>query len=240
MDKLRVVLVGVEGAINLGMIARLLDNFDVDEFYIVEPKVDIGEALQYAAKSAKRLKEAIIVGSLREALEGISLSICTSAIASVEDILRSPVDPTEAAEIARVTSGTIALVMGRESVGLTRSEIKQCTLLATIKANPEYPILNLANATAIMLYELFKVKGKPHYDRLPGDPRIIGLIEEYARALSYTLVADKRRAEDIALSFRRIAAKNITDRLELENILLLLSKACRRIGECRVEATTNM
>ena len=152
MDRLRLVLVGIEGAINLGMIARLADNFAVDELYLVKPTASIDEAFEYAARSAGRLRDAVIVESLGDALRGVSLSICTSALASKEDMLRMPVSPGEAALIASRTPGVVALVMGRESVGLTREEISMCTLLSTIEANPQYPVLNLANATAIMLY----------------------------------------------------------------------------------------
>ncbi|MDM7274622.1 MAG: TrmH family RNA methyltransferase [Thermoprotei archaeon] len=235
MDKLRLILVGVEGAVNMGMIARLAENFSVDEFYLVSPVASIDEALEYAARAADRLLGARIVSSLDEALEGVSLSICTSASASGEDVLRIPVKPHEAAELAASVKGTVALVMGRESVGLTRLEISKCTLLATIEASPKYPELNLSNATAIMLYELFKVRGKPHYAEEPADPNLIWLIEAYARSLAELLIADKRRVEEVALAFRRVAAKNIVHRKEAENIVLILSKACRRLGECRIE-----
>ncbi len=240
MDKLRLVLVGIEGAINLGMIARLADNFAVDEFYLVKPTANIEEAFEYSVKSIDRLRNAVIVETLGEALRDVSLSICTSALTSTEDILRIPVSPSEAALIASTTSGVVALVMGRESVGLTREEISMCTLLSTIEASPVYPILNLANATAIMLYELYKVRYKPHYDLEPADPKIISLIEAYARALAKQLIQDEKRVNDIGLALRRITAKNISNKREVECLLLLLSKACRRIGECKIEISPNM
>jgi len=240
LDRLRLVLVGIEGAINLGMIARLADNFSVEELYLVKPTASLEEAFEYAAKSAGRLSSSVIVDTLDEALRGVSLSICTSALASRNDILRTPVNPSEAALIASSSRGTVALVMGRESVGLTREELGMCTLLSTIEANPAYPILNLANATAIMLYELYRVRGRPHYELEPADPRIVGLVESYARALARQLVHDERRVEDISLALRRIAAKNITSKREVECLLLLLSKACRKIGECEVEVPRSM
>ena len=240
LDRLRLVLVGVEGAVNLGMIARLADNFAVDELFLVKPVASLEEALGYAARSADRLRSAVIVESLGEALSGVSLSICTSALASREDVLRMPVSPGEAALIASSTPGTVALVMGRESVGLTREEIRMCSLLATIEASPVYPVLNLANATAIMLYELYKVRGRPHYEVESADPKLVVLVEAYARALAKQLISDERRVEEISLALRRIAAKSSMHRREVECLLALLSKACRRVGECRVEVPHNM
>ncbi len=61
------------------------------------------------------------------------------------------------------------------------------------------------------------------------------MVESYARALARQLVHDEKRVEDISLALRRIAAKNIASKREVECLLMLLSKACRKIGECRVE-----
>ncbi|MCX8196460.1 MAG: rRNA methylase [Acidilobaceae archaeon] len=233
MERLRLVLVGTEGAVNLGMIARLVENFDVEELYLVKPTASLQEAEQYAARSARKLREAKVKERLEEALEGTSLSLCTSSLASASDVLRSAISPEEAAIIARETPGTVALVMGRESVGLTRDELKLCTLLVTIGASPHYPVLNLTNATAILLYELFKTRGVPHHERVPPDPKLVGLIEKYARGIAELLIADQRRAEEVALSFRKLAAKNIMDRVEAENVLLLLSRAYRALERSR-------
>ncbi|MCE4625587.1 MAG: rRNA methyltransferase [Desulfurococcales archaeon] len=231
MERLRLVLVGTEGPVNLGMIARLADNFDVDELYLVAPKASIEEAREYAVRAAYRLDEAIIVGALEEALQDVSLSICTSAKAG-GSILREPIPPWDAARLAVEARGVVALVMGRESVGLTRREIAMCNLLATIPASQKYPVLNLANATAIMLYEFYKARREPRGAGSPVSPRTIRILEAYARALSSLLVQDPIKRGDVVLSIRRIASKNISSKREVENLLYLLSKACRRIESC--------
>lgn len=233
MDKLRLVLVGTEGAINLGMVARLSDNFEVDELYLVKPLASIEEAMEFAARSADRLKKAIIVESLESALEGVALSICTSSIASTEDVLRSPIEPRRAAEIAASLGGTVALVMGRESVGLTRSELRLCDLLSTIKASPSYPALNLANATAIMLYELFLSRGRGHYSEDQPSPETLRLIEKYVLAIAELTIADAARREEAGLSVRHILSKARPSRVEAENLLLLLSRAYRAVLRSR-------
>ena len=237
MERLRLVLVGVEGSVNLGMIARLCDNFDVDELYLVSPVASIEEAREYAVKAAWRLDEAVIVDSLDEALRGTALSICTSAKTGRE-VLRTPVPPWEAARIASETPGTVALVMGRESVGLTRRELAQCTLLSTIPASPRYPVLNLANATAIMLYELYRARRNPRPPE-PASPRTLEILEAYASTLAGVLVKDEVRRPEIVLSVRRLAAKSVASRREVENLLYLLSRACRRIG-CEEEVSRHL
>jgi TrmH family RNA methyltransferase len=230
MEKLRLILVGTEGPVNLGMIARLCDNFDVDELYLVNPVASVKEAKEYAVKAAYRLEEAKIVDSLEVALENVTLSICTSAKTG-RSVLRSPIPPWEAAKLAGESPGVVALVMGRESVGLTRRELGLCTLLATIPASPKYPVLNLANATAIMLYELYKVRSKKSVVE-PVSKRTLQLINVYARVLSEILVQDPMKRREVVLSVNRLAGKNIASRREVENLLYLLSRVCRRLEGC--------
>ncbi|MEB3774298.1 MAG: rRNA methyltransferase [Desulfurococcales archaeon] len=233
MDRIRVVLVGVEGAINLGIVARLSVNFNVDEFYIVNPKASLSEALEYAARAKNVLKEAIVVDRLENALEGVSLSICTSAISREESVLRIAVPPWEAARIGSMTRGTVALVFGRESVGLTRSELEQCDLLSTIPANPTYPTLNLSTAVSIYLYEFYRRRnaGQDQYI----DTSAVKLYEAYVSALARALILDEKRRRDVIIAARRIALKGYTSRKEIENLTYLLSRACRRIEGCKVE-----
>ncbi|TMR09078.1 TrmH family RNA methyltransferase, partial [Escherichia coli] len=47
----------------------------------------------------------------------------------------------------------VALVFGRERVGLTNEELQKCHYHVAIAANPEYSALNLAMAVQVMAYE---------------------------------------------------------------------------------------
>ncbi len=158
--KLRIVLVGTEGEINLGFVIRLALNFEVDEIYLVSPLINpfSDEVKRFAAKAAKMVSTEYIkiTDSLEEALDGVDLSICTSGlVGSTSDVLRHPITPRELASKIAPNYSSIAIVFGRESVGLTRDELAKCHLFLTIPANPQYPILNLSHAVAITLYELW-------------------------------------------------------------------------------------
>ena len=48
----------------------------------------------------------------------------------------------------------VALVFGRERSGLTNDEIGHCTHQVSIPANPDYGILNLAQAVQVLAYEV--------------------------------------------------------------------------------------
>jgi len=158
LTRVRVVVVGIEGEINLGFIARVVKNFAADELVLVAPKAPISDvALRFAAHAKDVLLERTrIVDTLEEALSGVPLAACTSArVGQKTDVLRHPLTPWEFAEMAGAYS-EVAVVFGRESTGLTRDEISKCHVLVSIPANRDYPVLNLSHAVAVVLYELFK------------------------------------------------------------------------------------
>lgn len=224
--RLRLVAVGIEGPVNLGYIFRLSVNFDVDELYLVSPTASVAESLRWAAKASDMAWKATIVGSLEEALKGVELSVCTSDESSARDLLRSPITPEQAAELMNARRGTVALVVGRESVGLTRDELAKCDLLCTIPSSPKYTALNVSNATAILLYEIYKARrGAPEYE--PPTRKTIALAEAYARSLALTVGNSE---DDSGLSVRKLLSKSTA--AEARHLLNLLSKACSSLG-CR-------
>lgn len=158
--RIRVVLVGIEGTVNLGVIARTCANFGVKELYLVNPVASVEEALTYSAGGRDLLANAKIVNDLAVALEGVDVSVATSAIGYSEgDILRQalPIEDFVDKVLTRVSS--VALVFGRESTGLTRDEIKMADFLVTIPADPAYPVLNISQSVAIFLWEIWKKRG---------------------------------------------------------------------------------
>jgi tRNA/rRNA methyltransferase len=156
---IRVVLVGVEGSVNLGFIARTCVNFGVKELYLVNPKADLEEARRFAAKADYMIDNAVIVDSLEEALKDVDLSVATTAKGVGRgDVLRQSISIGDFTAITRRIRGRLAVIFGRESTGLTREELKHADLLVTIPASQEYPVLNLSQAVAIVLWELWKAR----------------------------------------------------------------------------------
>ncbi|WP_448578731.1 TrmH family RNA methyltransferase [Thermosphaera sp.] len=203
---IRVVLVGIEGAYNLGVISRTCVNFEVNELYLVKPSASIEEALLYSAKGRSFLEKAVIVDSLDEALKGVDASVATSAKGySPGDVLRQAVDiETFTSQIApRI--GRIALVFGRESTGLTRKELGKTDFIVSIPGNPEYPVLNVAQAVAIFLWELWKIRGKQSLNIAPSAPReeiesLISLVND----ISSAVVSTPEKARRAGLVWGRI------------------------------------
>ncbi len=204
----RIVLVGTEGEINLGFVIRLALNFEVDEIYLVNPLINpfSDEVKRFAAKAAEIVSEKYIrvTNSLDEALDGIDLSVCTSGlVGSSSDVLRHPITPREFVTKIVPRYSSIAVVFGRESVGLTRDELAKCHLFLSIPASPNYSILNLSHAVAIILYELWistKDCKLREYADSPQLSRILKIAEE---------IADKIIDDPVQKSRTVVAVKHI-------------------------------
>jgi len=56
--------------------------------------------------------------------------------------------------------GEIAIVFGREDIGMLNEELGLCDLVITIAASREYPVLNISHAAGIVFYELFRENEK--------------------------------------------------------------------------------
>jgi tRNA (cytidine32/uridine32-2'-O)-methyltransferase len=65
-------------------------------------------------------------------------------------------EPPEAARklLAEAAVGEVALLLGRESSGLTNAELARCQFLVNIPTNPDFSSLNLAAAAQVFAYEI--------------------------------------------------------------------------------------
>ncbi|BDB97683.1 tRNA (cytidine-2'-O-)-methyltransferase TrmJ [Saccharolobus caldissimus] len=225
---IRVVLVEPEGEYNVGFIARLCKNFSVNELYIVNPKVNISDAIRFSAGGKDILINAKIVSSFDEAVADVDIKIATSSIADNKgDILRKSIKPWEV--IPLIQDKKTALIFGRESVGLTREEIFKSDFLLHIPANPEYPVLNLSHAVGIVLYEIWKYRYiTSSLSSQSMSNQSIKLIDKYTREL-YELI--KRSDDDykMYIALKRAIIRGVKDEEEARVIIHFLRKLYTRI-----------
>ncbi len=152
-----VVLVEPEHPGNVGAVARVIKNF-IGQLVIVNPKFSsFDEAYARAKHGREVLENARIVSNLKEALANVDCVIATTArLGDQYHVFRTPITPEKLAESMKNVEGRVAILFGRESIGLTNEELKLADIVVTIPASDTYPTLNLSHAVAIILYELFK------------------------------------------------------------------------------------
>ena len=147
LQNIRIVLVETSHTGNMGSVARAMKTMGLTNLWLVNPLVKPdSQAIALAAGASDVIGNAQIVDTLDEALAGCSLVVGTSA--------RS--DPRECGlkSVSEAEQAPVALVFGRERVGLTNDELQKCHYHVAIAANPEYSSLNLAMAVQVIAYEV--------------------------------------------------------------------------------------
>jgi len=108
--------------------------------------------------------------------------------------------------------GPVAFVAGREDKGLSNEELDRCHALVTIPVNPEYRSLNLAQAVAILGYEVWMCRSGADQPlkrpRHVADPttaeQLERLFEDWFRALTAIDFFKTRQPEYVMRSWREI------------------------------------
>lgn len=155
LQNIRIVLVETSHTGNMGSVARAMKTMGLTNLWLVNPLVKPdSQAIALAAGASDVIGNAHIVDTLDEALSGCSLVVGTSARSRT---LPWPMlDPRECGlkSVQEGQHAPVALVFGRERVGLTNDELQKCHYHVAIAANPEYSSLNLAMAVQVIAYEV--------------------------------------------------------------------------------------
>ena len=152
LKNIRIVLVETSHSGNIGSAARAMKTMGLTDLYLVSPKSVDEQSLALSAGAEDIVLNAKIVDSFELAVADCSLVIGSSA--RLRHLQNTLVTPKEAASKVATHQGKIAIVFGRERIGLTNDELLKCHYHLNIPANPEYSSLNLAMAVQLACYEL--------------------------------------------------------------------------------------
>ena len=158
-SNLKVILVEPNGPLNVGSVARLCSNFEVDELRIVSPKCDIFslEAKKMALKGQKYLDKCKIFESLEKAIFDCDLVLASCGRIDVgKDAIFASSGDIFNWIISFKGINNLAIIFGREDRGLSNSELLLANKTFNIPTSPKNPSLNLSHAVSIVLYEFNK------------------------------------------------------------------------------------
>jgi tRNA/rRNA methyltransferase len=165
-----VILVRPQLAVNIGMCARAMANFGLDDLRLVNPREgwprsDAYREVAYsaAAGATDLLDAARVFRSVEAAVGDLNAVYATTARerGQMKAVLTPSVAMTAAAAAASEKRG---LLFGPERTGLTNDEVALADSIITFPSSPTYASLNLSQAVLICGYEWFKAA---HGDKPP-------------------------------------------------------------------------
>ncbi len=166
-SNLKVILVEPNGPLNVGSVARLCSNFEVDELRIVSPKCDIYslESKKMALKGQKFLENCKIFDDLQKAIFDCDLVLASCGRIDVDkDSLFGTSEDIFDWTLSFSRIHNLAIIFGREDRGLTNDELLLANKTFNIPTSQNNPSLNLSHAVSIALYELNK-SSKRNFDQ---------------------------------------------------------------------------
>jgi len=162
-SKPAIILIKPQLGENIGAAARVMANFGLNDLRLVSPRDGWPnpKALEMAAHAEHIVNKARIFPNFEQAVKDLKFLYATTARAREAD---KRVITQRQIKLYKNTG----LVFGAERTGLTNEEISLCDELISIPVNPKYKSLNLAQAVAIICYELSLRGGKADASIQPG------------------------------------------------------------------------
>jgi TrmH family RNA methyltransferase len=222
---IRIVLVEPREAGNVGAAARVMKNFGVTDLWIVGRHPELQPLSSWWASGADDVvAKAHFASTLQEAIADAHVAVATSSLRG----RTMPIDltPVSVAALAATMTGeqTLALVFGREDHGLTREEVLLCGRTAIIPTNPEFPVMNLAQAIGVFCYELSTIAPAEQGRSLPPAAVIEKLHERAERLLTQIEFLHPTKNLRIYEDLRAIAGRAELDEREATILMGIISQ----------------
>ncbi len=239
-----VVLVQPETVGNVGSIARVMKNFDFKDLVIFNP-IEPVEKLRdqyihgFAMHGFDILLEAKILtfpypeehlSEFKTLLSKFDLVIATTAKGrQSKNIKRTPILIEDLSIPTSERPFKIALLFGKESIGLTNEEISLADIVVRIPTGNDYPSMNLSHACAVVLYEIFK---KTHIVSLGSGKKPIMPVSRKERQMLYNFIQEliellkikPFKKKTMINAFKNIFERAIVSKKELSLVLSFFSK----------------
>jgi tRNA/rRNA methyltransferase len=181
--EIRTILVEPKNEENIGAVSRVIKNLGFSDFFLINPPKLGEKAMAVASHASDVLQSCKIMDSIEEAIEGSEIIAGTTSKpgTSPNRHFRMPFfSPEQLKEKIKGESGTLSILFGREDIGLRNEELILCDFVIYIPTNPNYPVMNISHAVAVILYEL-------------GDMNVDMDIASASRAIKLAKREDKER-----------------------------------------------
>jgi tRNA/rRNA methyltransferase len=174
-NQLYIILSHPQMGENIGAAARVMSNFGINNLRIILPRDGWPneKAYEMAAHGKYILDKAEVYDNFNEAVADLNVLYATTA--NMRFMNKAVIElPNFNEGLKNLPNQKIGILFGRERTGLTNEEIVSANAILTIKTNEENPSLNLAQAVALVCYQLSSM----HNWQLASNQQLLATKEE--------------------------------------------------------------
>jgi tRNA/rRNA methyltransferase len=212
-DPTRFILVGTSHGGNVGAAARAMKVMGFGDLVLVAPRFpDLqhhADAVAFASGAGDVLTRTRVVGTLAEALQGVTYA-CATAMTPRD--FGPPLSAPRALFATLAGSGhRLGFVFGSERFGLANDDVYACHACLSIPTHPAYGSLNLAQAVQLVAYDWrqalggFAVTPRTASAELADGLDVQRLIEHGERALQRLRFLDPRAPRKLMARLHQLA-----------------------------------
>ena len=245
LNNIKIVLVEPIFGGNIGSVCRAINNNDITDLAIVNPRPDTDweDARKLSCNAKAQLEARKEYSTLAEAVADCTVVAGTSARTGFyRDTAHTPrAFAPIALESAR--DHKVALVFGREDKGLFNEELALCTHIIQIPSSELYTSLNLSHAVSICCYELFSASGRFEPSEEKAEEADSELRERMFSAWREMMIQTEfthdQKLEHMMMGLRRIFARG---KLTVPDVKILMGLAKQSIwvsNQWKKEKTAN-
>jgi tRNA/rRNA methyltransferase len=194
--KTRFILINTSHAGNVGGTARAMKVMGFSDLVLVAPRwanvLKREETIQRASGALDVLNNARVVGTLDEALDGMT-HVCATAM-TPRDFGPPTVMPRAHFAALRSTAAqgpeSVAFLFGSERFGMQNEDVYRCHACLSIPTDPTFGSLNLAAAVQLIAYDWrealggFAVQAATLPARLADAAEVAGMLGHWEQALA--------------------------------------------------------
>jgi len=155
LSRIEIVLVDTQTDENIGAVCRAMKTMGLSRLVLVSSRnYDDHQIRKMAIHAYDLYEKHTRFSSLKEALQNSSLSVGATRRRGKFRKYFSYLPHQLAEQVQNIGGGTVSIVFGRESDGLTVDELQLCDAAVRIPTSRSFPSLNLAQAVQIICWEL--------------------------------------------------------------------------------------
>lgn len=225
---MKLIIIEPKYQINVGYIARVAKNFGIKRIYFVAPRAYLRgkTATKYSKHAHELIENALLYKSFDQAVKDCDILVGTTGMwRKASTNFRNVLLPRQLANrLKKIGRGRrVALIIGRDDIGLTKEELEKCDLITYIGTNSEYPVLNISHALSIMLFVLTERKYGDEYDQLASNKAQKAEVDALLKIFSKSIKGKKiRNKKAVNLAFKRLVALSYPTRKEVHALMTAL------------------